>query len=365
VKLTVFCFAALGMALGAHDASAQSYVPPSRPTATYRSPGYSSAAMAVTYTAPPATPAAAGAMHVAAVPSYHQVAPRAVAPMPPQFRPINPAPKVAQRQTMASRSPTPASPQVSGTAAKAASHQPLPPYQPSMNGQGWIAPTPSMASPYGASAYGNSGGYPAAGGYAGQGAYHGDAAYASGQPMGIEGYPGPQYGGAPTDDAGMYGSEGECGGSESGHGCGHCCAFLHGCCRSCGLHAPGDMVQHMPFFGTTHGYYYFRPYHVMHVFSQQELATRWGGDARNPYDNCMFQRIYEQMGVEARPTNGWATTGAPAAGYDYAAPTPVPEFGNEAPTYGVPGGAAPSNGSILPGGMIPLPNIETIPAPAQ
>ena len=61
------------------------------------------------------------------------------------------------------------------------------------------------------------------------------------------------------------------------------------------------MVQHMPFFGTTHGYYYFRPYHVMHVFSQQELATRWGGDPRNPYDNTMFHRIYDQMGVEAKP----------------------------------------------------------------
>jgi hypothetical protein len=93
----------------------------------------------------------------------------------------------------------------------------------------------------------------------------------------------------------------------------------------------------MPFFGTTHGYYYFRPYHVMHVFSQQELATRWGGDARNPYDNSLFQKVYEQMGVAA--TLPPVSVAAPPSTPDYVVPngssvvpTPVPSS-TPAPNY--------------------------------
>ena len=63
-------------------------------------------------------------------------------------------------------------------------------------------------------------------------------------------------------------------------------------------HTTGDLVQHMPYCAAGKGYYYFRPYHVMHVFAQQEMVTRWGGDPRNPYDNTLFGRVYQYMNIE-------------------------------------------------------------------
>ncbi len=63
----------------------------------------------------------------------------------------------------------------------------------------------------------------------------------------------------------------------------------------------GDMPQHMPYFPHSHGYYYFRPYNVVHVLQQQEMATRWAGDARDPYDVRMFEKIYQQH--EAEPVD--------------------------------------------------------------
>ncbi|MBS0209002.1 MAG: hypothetical protein JSS27_08625 [Planctomycetes bacterium] len=56
----------------------------------------------------------------------------------------------------------------------------------------------------------------------------------------------------------------------------------------------GDMPQHMPYFPHAHGYYYFRPYNVVHGLQQQEMATRWGGDARDPYDIRLFEKIYQE-----------------------------------------------------------------------
>ncbi|MGC3966114.1 MAG: hypothetical protein QM775_01705 [Pirellulales bacterium] len=110
----------------------------------------------------------------------------------------------------------------------------------------------------------------------------------------------------------------------------------------------------MPHFGTTHGYYYFRPYHVMHVFSQQELATRWGGDPRNPYDNTMFQSVYQQLGVDAATVKARAEQAAKeaqaAAGaqatQEYVVPTPVPAY-PMAPQY------VPGHESVIPPGAIP------------
>lgn len=110
-------------------------------------------------------------------------------------------------------------------------------------------------------------------------------------------------------------------GSSEGAGCadGSCGASLGGCadgscgapCDTCGPCAPaccgcwgagryghgwlcttGDMPQHVPYQAEGRGYYYFRPYHVMHVFAQQEMATRWGADPRNPYDNRFFEKFY-------------------------------------------------------------------------
>jgi hypothetical protein len=217
---------------------------------------------------------------------------------------------------------------------------------------GWTPPSTSMPMDSGAGAYG-------AGGYGMQGQMAGGPAPVADPGMNYAGGDGGYVG-----DGGGY--EGDCGGECCG-GCGHhcgCCARLGMLCRCCcvPLCTTGDMVQHMPFFGTTHGYYYFRPYHVMHVFSQQELATRWGGDPRNPYDNTMFHRIYEQMGVEAKtkapPGTAPMQPGAEYLGPGQAVtPTPVPMYESPSQSY-IP---SPSNG--LP--VSPLPSVESIPPPTR
>jgi hypothetical protein len=64
------------------------------------------------------------------------------------------------------------------------------------------------------------------------------------------------------------------------------------------LFSPCDMHQHYPYWNKERGYYYFRPYHVAHVVMQQEKATTWGQDARNPYDNRFLDNIYEEFADE-------------------------------------------------------------------
>lgn len=327
MKNTILRLAIGCTALTSSVASAQYYTPPAaRPTAVYRSPAAAQPVrMAQTVTRPATQPTTIAA--------------------PPSFRPINPPTRTAQRVLTAQRSPTPAPAQVR-PAAKTAAAQPVAQpmgsaYQPPMNGQPWIPPTPSMPYDSNVNGYGMGTAAPTA------------ATHAEGGPVAD---PGIDYG---------YGG-GDCCGGGCGHGCGRCC-LLRGCC--CGLfhhdccvplRTTGDLVQHMPFYGTTHGYYYFRPYHVMHVFSQQELATRWGGDPRNPYDNTMFQRIYEQMGVEARPEpKKGATTevSVPAPEHDYVVPTPT--YTAPVPTY-VPNSSSPSEPNRT---ITPLPGIESVPTP--
>jgi hypothetical protein len=43
-----------------------------------------------------------------------------------------------------------------------------------------------------------------------------------------------------------------------------------------------------------HGYYYFYPYHPMHIISQQEFAGQFGMDPRNPYANDFFKVVYAE-----------------------------------------------------------------------
>jgi hypothetical protein len=230
---------------------------------------------------------------------YGLQSPAAVGPAT-SFRPVNAPSSATQRVLVANRTPTPAPPAVKPVTRTAS--QPIAPpaqtmWQPSMNAQDWSAPTPSM--PYGGQQYGGPqyGGAP--GGYAG-----GSAPMPAGDAPLDYSYSGAAAaGGACGCDGGAVGGGAcgtGCGGCGLRRGCGLscCCLSGHTCCIP--FKTTGDLVQHMPFFGTTHGYYYFRPYHVMHVFSQQELATRWGGDPRNPYDNSGFQRIYEQNGVAAQ-----------------------------------------------------------------
>ncbi len=107
-------------------------------------------------------------------------------------------------------------------------------------------------------------------------------------------------GGPIVDDGGAAGGMGGAGGC-SNVGVGKCThyPFTKRCCLWPFYCPPwtstGDMPQHMPYFPTAHGYYYFRPYNVIHVLQQQEMARRWGLDPRNPYDNRFFEKIYEAV----------------------------------------------------------------------
>lgn len=270
----------------------------------------------------------------------------AAAPVSAGFKPVNPPSAATQRLLLASRSqPTPA-PAPAPAAAAAGARPNVPAAAPQ---QYWNSSVNSL--PWDQS----------------NGAAYG-AAPAQGAPApqadpNIGGYGAPAGGG----ECGANGGTCEAGGCNTGCGC---CL-----CRHCLLRSTGDLVQHMPHFGTTHGYYYFRPYHVMHVFSQQELATRWGGDPRNPYDNTMFQNIYQQMGVDAATVKARAEADAKAAAakvnvptmQEYVVPTPIPNYPGM-PQYvpgqdGVPQGIVPQGPipqGAVPQGVVPVP----MPSPA-
>ncbi len=85
--------------------------------------------------------------------------------------------------------------------------------------------------------------------------------------------------------------------AEGGAGCATC--GNRSCCgpqdfRCHFLTSPCDMPQRMPYWNNERGYYYFRPYHVVHVLQQQERAVGWGGSAHNPYDNRMLDRVHDE-----------------------------------------------------------------------
>ena len=63
-----------------------------------------------------------------------------------------------------------------------------------------------------------------------------------------------------------------------------------------------DMPQHIAYYPPYHENYYFRPYSVAQLARQQEIVTSWGGDPRNPYANAIFQRVYDEMGLETIDT---------------------------------------------------------------
>jgi hypothetical protein len=63
-------------------------------------------------------------------------------------------------------------------------------------------------------------------------------------------------------------------------------------------HSPNNLIQHMPYYPTGHGYYYFRPYNYQHVRYHQEQVTAWGGDPRNPMSNHVFDRVYAELEAE-------------------------------------------------------------------
>lgn len=443
VKTTIVRLAFLcGIAATADGALAQYYSPPvSRLTAAYRAPGAAPAyvpkmaqllptAPVTAYTAPPVQAPPVAQPYVAApVPAFQPINPpkgrQLQKPQPQQAQrpPVQKQPvQQAQRPPMqrpqppralmASRTPntpTPAPAQMRPAArtqiAPPAAGQAPAMWNPSSTGMGWTPQSQQgMPTDYGTgiSGYGTNGMYGN-----GAGTYGTNGTYANGAATNAAPVADPQmdytYGGDGTP--GDCCDSGSCGRGRLHLGC--CCCGLgcmHGCCE--GLHnclanfccvpfcTTGDMAQHTPFFGTTHGYYYFRPYHVMHVFSQQELATRWGGDPRNPYDNTMFQRIYEQMGVQSKVPLKGAAGMTPPNGTEYIGPgqtimaptpTPTPGYDQLPPqTYGYPPagtmpqrsnmmptpGAMPAPGSMtmppsLPSNIAPLPGIENIAPPTR
>lgn len=80
--------------------------------------------------------------------------------------------------------------------------------------------------------------------------------------------------------------------------CDPCCS-----CSSCslrhGLPCPRqsrcDMPQHLPYMAAPKFYYYFRPYNVLHIPEQQDDVNAFGGDRRHPYDNRVFQKVYQNL----------------------------------------------------------------------
>ena len=102
-------------------------------------------------------------------------------------------------------------------------------------------------------------------------------------------------------------------------GCGHCSHSHHSgyveCRRSCEnqsccerhrnrnswkrAHTTGDMYPHFPYRPRYGGYYYFRPYNYMNIYTHQSQIINMGGDPRNPYSVSMFGPIYEEFGASA------------------------------------------------------------------
>lgn len=69
-------------------------------------------------------------------------------------------------------------------------------------------------------------------------------------------------------------------------------------------YTPANMPLHYHYFPAEHGYYYFKPYNVTRVKSQQAFVTRFGGDPRHPYANEeIFARVYADLKKE-NPTFG-------------------------------------------------------------
>ena len=63
------------------------------------------------------------------------------------------------------------------------------------------------------------------------------------------------------------------------------------------------MAQRLEYWPTEHGYYYFRPYNLVHVRDQREIARSWGEDPRNPYDHKVFDRVYDALKAERTSTS--------------------------------------------------------------
>jgi hypothetical protein len=111
-----------------------------------------------------------------------------------------------------------------------------------------------------------------------------------------------------------------------------------------------DMPPHIPYQSPWDHYYYFRPYHYLHVPQQQEVVDGWGWDVRNPYSNEMFKDIYEGLDVaeieDVPPSPRARPKPTPADGETQngqAKPMEAPE--GDQPDESLPEGTQPDNGS--------------------
>lgn len=73
-------------------------------------------------------------------------------------------------------------------------------------------------------------------------------------------------------------------------------AFWHMRC-----HSSCDMYPRSEYPAAAHGNYYFRAYNWTKVAWLQQEAASWGGDPRNPVSNQIFEGIYRDLGVAAKP----------------------------------------------------------------
>jgi hypothetical protein len=86
----------------------------------------------------------------------------------------------------------------------------------------------------------------------------------------------------------------DCGCAPPSCGCGGCHAAHEG--GVFGDHAGAcSMPPHYMYYPESHGHYYFRPYNYRTILRHQDSVGRYGGDRRHPYDNRLFQSLYEEV----------------------------------------------------------------------
>lgn len=101
--------------------------------------------------------------------------------------------------------------------------------------------------------------------------------------------------GCPSD-CGDCGHGGKCGHGGLFHGCGlgHHGGYWAKHCLPSPWHAPGNMAPRFPYEAYPHTYYYFRPYNMLHIPQQQEIARGWVDDPGLPYSNGVFAKVYAE-----------------------------------------------------------------------
>lgn len=118
--------------------------------------------------------------------------------------------------------------------------------------------------------------------------------------------------GCPSD-CGQCGRGGKCGRGGLFHGCGlgHHGGFWAKHCLPSPWHAPGNMAPRYPYEAYPQTYYYFRPYNMLHIPQQQEIARGWVDDPGLPYSNGVFAKVYAEYEADLintpepiRPMNG-------------------------------------------------------------